>query len=58
VQQVCARTLILSHGRIVAEHRLNGAAGGETLEAVFSRVTEQQDYSILAGEILQVIKSS
>ena len=58
VQQLCARTLILSRGRIVAEHRLNGATGDvETLEAVFARVTEQDDYSVLAREILQAIRS-
>jgi ABC-2 type transport system ATP-binding protein len=56
VQQVCARTLILSRGRIVCEHRLARDEAGESLEQVFARVTEQQDYTALAREVLAVIR--
>jgi ABC-2 type transport system ATP-binding protein len=56
VQQVCARTLMLSRGRIVSEHRLAHGEAGESLEQVFARVTAQEDYSALAREVLAVIR--
>jgi ABC-2 type transport system ATP-binding protein len=60
VEQICSRALILSAGRVVAEERVNGrrgSTGSLSLEEVFARVTHQEDYTGLAEEILQVVRS-
>jgi ABC-2 type transport system ATP-binding protein len=57
VERVCSRAVILSHGRLVAEPRFDTRARtAESLEDVFVRVTEQDDYADVAREILGVIR--
>jgi ABC-2 type transport system ATP-binding protein len=56
VERLCARAVILSKGRLVAEHRRGEVRQRETLETLFVRVTEQEDYSIVAREILDVVR--
>jgi len=60
VEQICSRALILSDGRVVAEERAIGhrtPPGSPSLEDVFARVTQQEDYTGVAQEILQVVRS-
>jgi ABC-2 type transport system ATP-binding protein len=60
VEQICSRALILSAGRLVAEERVNGqrrSPGSVSLEELFARVTDQEDYSGMAEDILQVVRS-
>ena len=60
VEKVCSRVVILSHGRIAAERRVpNHARGGsESLEELFVRVTDQQDYRPTARRILDVMQDA
>lgn len=58
VEQICSRVAILREGRIVAEGPTTGirsAAGSESLEDVFARVTGQDDYSRVADDIMDVV---
>jgi ABC-2 type transport system ATP-binding protein len=58
VEKVCSRAVILSHGRLVAEHRVTDNRSGDpdSLERLFVRVTEQEDYRPIAREILDVMQ--
>ena len=58
VQKVCSRAVILSKGRVVAEHCLSGDRLGDSasLEDLFVRVTEQPDFAPVAREILDVMQ--
>jgi ABC-2 type transport system ATP-binding protein len=60
VEQICRRAVILSSGRVVAEETMKGEAESRRssyLEGVFTRVTCQENYTRVAEEILQVIRS-
>jgi ABC-2 type transport system ATP-binding protein len=58
VEKLCSRALILSEGRIVAEHDVSASgAGTATLEDTFCRVTRQADFRPLAREILDTIRA-
>ena len=60
VEQICGRVMILREGRVVAEERITrqrGSFEGSSLEEVFARVTRQEDYTSMAQEILQVVRS-
>jgi ABC-2 type transport system ATP-binding protein len=60
VEQLCSRVVILSAGRIVAEH--DGVAlrdpQSPSLEEIFVRATHQSDFTPLAREILDVVQAS
>jgi ABC-2 type transport system ATP-binding protein len=58
VEHVCSRAVILSRGRVAAEHRVSDGRqrGADSLETLFVRVTEQQDYRPVAREILDVVQ--
>ena len=58
VVQLCSRAVILSAGRIVADHDVSAAGRGDaaSLEDLFVRVTEQEDYRPVAKQILEVIE--
>jgi ABC-2 type transport system ATP-binding protein len=58
VEKVCSRAVILSAGRVAAERRLSDEGHGppESLEDLFVRVTEQEDYRPVARRILDVIE--
>jgi ABC-2 type transport system ATP-binding protein len=57
VEKLCSRVVILSCGRLVAEHSLSSLrdTGTGALEDVFVRVTQQPDYAPLARQILEAI---
>jgi ABC-2 type transport system ATP-binding protein len=57
VEQLCTRVVILSHGRIVAEHDVAAFrdGGSSSLEDVFVRATGQDDFAPLARQILEVV---
>jgi ABC-2 type transport system ATP-binding protein len=60
VEQICSRVVILRAGRVVAEDRvdrLRASLTAPSLEDVFARVTQQEDYTHVAEEILQVVQS-
>jgi ABC-2 type transport system ATP-binding protein len=59
VEKVCTRALILSKGRLVAEHVVSASRTGDSasLEGLFHRVTGQQDFSPVARDILAVVQS-
>jgi ABC-2 type transport system ATP-binding protein len=59
VEKVCTRAVILSKGRLVAEHVVSASRQGDSasLERLFHRVTDQQDFSPIAREILAVVQS-
>jgi ABC-2 type transport system ATP-binding protein len=58
VEKLCSRVIILSAGRLVAEHDMASLSrtGGDSLEEIFVRVTEQPDFQPLAREILDTIR--
>jgi ABC-2 type transport system ATP-binding protein len=58
VEKVCSRAVILSRGRVAAEHRVSDSRTGDSdsLEKLFVRVTEQEDYRPIAREILDVMQ--
>jgi ABC-2 type transport system ATP-binding protein len=61
VQRVCSRVVILSQGRIVAEEdvRRRAAEGAvESLEDVFVAVTAPENYSAMAREIFDVVRTA
>jgi ABC-2 type transport system ATP-binding protein len=60
VQKLCSRVVILSAGRMVAEARVASGdrSGAAALEEVFVRVTDQPDYTPVARQILDTIRSA
>jgi ABC-2 type transport system ATP-binding protein len=60
VEKLCSRVVILSKGRLVAEHEIGplGVAGAPTLEDTFVRVTQQPDFTPVAHEIIDTIAGS
>ena len=58
VEKVCSRAVILSAGRLAAEHRVSDERTGDSdsLEKLFARVTEQEDYRPIARQILDVMQ--
>ena len=59
VEKVCSRAVILSAGRVAAEHAVAGEAAGErdVLERLFVRVTAQDDYQPVARRILDLVQA-
>lgn len=60
VEQICSRVVILRCGRIVAEDQVSGlraALAAPSLEDVFARVTQQEDYTETASQILAVARA-
>jgi ABC-2 type transport system ATP-binding protein len=60
VEQLCSRVVILHGGRVVAEDsvdRLRGSHTSNSLEEVFARVTRQDNYTSVAENILEVVRS-
>jgi len=59
VEKLCSRVLILSAGRVAAEHRMSefDPIGSRSLEDTFVRVTQQADYAPVARQILDVIRA-
>jgi ABC-2 type transport system ATP-binding protein len=57
VEKVCSRAIILSAGRLAAEHAVAGGPAGErdSLEKLFVRVTAQDDYRPVARRILDLV---
>ena len=60
VEKVCSRAVILSAGRLAAEHRVSDGRDGhrDSLEDLFVRVTEQEDYRPIARRILDVMQAA
>src|SRR5436190_1176548 len=60
VEKVCSRAVILSAGRLAAEHRVSADRTGnpDSLEKLFVRVTEQEDYRPIARRILDVMQDA
>ena len=60
VEKVCSRAVILSRGRLAAEHRMSAGRTGDadSLEDLFVRVTAQEDYRPVARAILDVIQQA
>jgi ABC-2 type transport system ATP-binding protein len=59
VEKVCSNVVILHHGRIVARTGVSEAREGhvsQSLEDVFARATEQEDYTSVAKDILGVMQ--
>jgi ABC-2 type transport system ATP-binding protein len=59
VEKLCSRVVILSSGRMVAAHEMSefGAGAEPTLEETFVRVTKQPDFTPVAREIVDTIRS-
>lgn len=60
VEAICSRVVILHDGRVVAQDRvevLRESLASASLEAVFARVTRQQDFADVADQILEVVGS-
>jgi len=57
VEKLCSRVVILSSGRLVAEHAMTAFGAGEspTLEETFVRVTKPPDFMPVAREIVETI---
>ena len=60
VERLCSRAVILSAGRLVAEHRVAdaGQARLTPLEEIFARATDQEDFMPVARQILDVMRST
>ncbi len=60
VEKLCSRVVILSSGRLVAQHQMATlrAGGSPTLEETFFRVTRQADFAPVAREIVDTIGES
>ena len=58
VEKICSRAIILSKGRLVAQHTVSSTRSGDaaSLEDLFVRVTDQQDFTPVARDILSVIR--
>lgn len=60
VEQICSRVVILREGRVVAEDhvsRLRDSLASASLEDVFARVTQQEDFTHVAESILHAVRS-
>ncbi|OFV90772.1 MAG: ABC transporter [Acidobacteria bacterium RIFCSPLOWO2_12_FULL_65_11] len=63
VEQLCSRAVILHGGRVVAVENIEnvghvrGPEASHSLEDVFARVTRQEDYTSVAENILEVVRS-
>jgi len=59
VEQLCSRVVIVSGGRIVAEHEVAALVGGlsPSLEQVFVRATGHDDFTPTARRILDVMQA-
>jgi len=59
VEKICSRAIILSKGRLVAQHTVSSSRRGDaaSLEDLFVRVTDQQDFTPVARNILSVIRN-
>jgi ABC-2 type transport system ATP-binding protein len=57
VEKLCSRVVILSSGRVVAEHPMTafGVSGSPTLEETFVSVTRQADFTPVARDIIETI---
>jgi ABC-2 type transport system ATP-binding protein len=59
VERVCSRVVILHQGKIVANNSVTGLreslAASQSLEDVFAHVTQQEDYTEVAEQILTVV---
>jgi ABC-2 type transport system ATP-binding protein len=57
VEKLCSRVVILSSGRLVAEHEIRslGTDGSPTLEETFVKVTRQPDFTPVARQIIDTI---
>jgi ABC-2 type transport system ATP-binding protein len=57
VEKVCSRAVILSAGRLAGEHHVSADRTGDSdsLEKLFMRVTQQEDYKPIARQILDVM---
>src|SRR3954464_13688671 len=59
VEKLCSRVVILSSGRVVAEHQMTTFGGGSpTLKETFVRVTKQPDFAPVARQIVETIGRS
>ena len=61
VEKVCSRVVILHDGRVVAESTIGELRESDTaasLEDVFAEVTNQEDYTEVAQQILKVMRDS
>jgi ABC-2 type transport system ATP-binding protein len=63
VEKLCSRVVILSAGRVVAERRLadmrgTSMTGADPLEDLFVRATQQQDFTPVARDILDIIRAA
>ncbi len=61
VEKLCSSIVILHHGRIVASTEsgeLQHARTSSSIEDVFARVTEQEDYTGVARDILSVMSEA
>jgi len=58
VEKLCSRVVILSAGRLVAQHRVADLdlTGARSLEHIFTQATDQPDFGPLADEILDTIR--
>jgi len=56
VEKVCSRAVILSKGRVVAERTITRERP-DALEELFHRVTDQQDFTPVARDILAVVQA-
>ena len=59
VEQICSRVVILRAGRVVAEDRvstLRASLASGSLEDVFARVTQQEDFAPVAAAILDAVR--
>ena len=58
VEKLCSRVVILSGGRVVAEHDVASLSpsGPDSLEQIFVRATGQPDYAPVARQILEAIR--
>lgn len=55
VEKVCTRAVILAKGRVVAERTI-ARETSDSLEDLFHRVTDQQDFAPIARDILAVVQ--
>jgi ABC-2 type transport system ATP-binding protein len=60
VEKLCSRVVILSTGRLVAEHDMADfrSVGSPSLEDTFFRITKQADFTPVAREIIDTICES
>jgi ABC-2 type transport system ATP-binding protein len=58
VEKVCERVVILHRGQVVADGRVSELRNERTptLEGVFAQVTQQEDYSAIATDIVNTVR--